>query len=382
MLAAEQGHKTRDVWSREAVTGGGDVAASQPPDANVDAERAELHRGSGITPKIQQIVVGCAPIARDGNDRRVKRRSAWYPHVVGRGHQDGAAVIRLVDEFVERVEMVLDGRAQAKVDHVHAVLDRPPEPLSESPRPSPESGAEHSHAVKLGLGRNLVDYPGAGCAVSEYILVWGGVDRDLAFFADLRFRPATHGGGDHRVGIVDAAVDYGDLDSAPGGPAEDVFRSRRFQEWRGLDGRGSPRIIVTPAPRWVYVGHRGEEFSSYSAGFPAPVAPAFGPPVRPPGCNAHFDRTTLLPSTPDARGNCEFSLLGPSSWTSLSGDLGVLPCRIRVIKIPTCPSPEISHASFADGHWCLPFSVHVRQDRVRDQNFGPQRRVGAVVGLQ
>lgn len=81
---------------------------------------------------------------------------------------------------------------------------------------------------------------------------------------------------------------------------------------------------------------------------PTPVTSAFGPPVRSPVVMC--TDTTLLPSIPTARGNCEFTLLEPSSWTSLSGDLGVLPCLIRVIKIPTCPSPEISHASFADGH--------------------------------
>src|SRR5882724_10823458 len=40
----------------------------------------------------------------------------------------------------------------------------------------------------------------------------------------------------------------------------------------------------------------------------------------------------------------QFSPLGPSFWTCHSGDLGVLPCRIRVIKIPTCPHrPLESH---------------------------------------
>lgn len=108
--------------------------------------------------------------------------------------------------------------------------------------------------------------------MSEYIFVWGGVDRDLALFADLRFRPAPHGSRDHRVGIVDAAVDDSDLDSAPGGPAENVFRSRRFQEWRGLHGRGGPGIIVTPAPRWVYIGHRVKSLAATE-----PVSPAFSP---------------------------------------------------------------------------------------------------------
>ena len=71
--------------------------------------------------------------------------------------------------------------------------------------------------------------------------------------------------------------------------------------------------------------------------------------------------------------------LGPSFRASPSKDLGVLLRLHPITKIVKRPSLEIKNASFADGHWHLPFTVHVPRDRVRDQIFDQRYGVRPVV---
>jgi len=74
------------------------------------------------------------------------------------------------------------------------------------------------------------------------------------------------------------------------------------------------------------------------------------------------------------RGNHEFPL-----WAVLrdspSEDFGVLLRLNTTTKIVTRPFPEIRLASFTDGHWHPPFTVHFRQEQGQRPSPTKQYRV-------
>ena len=215
MLAQDARDNAGDVRRSEAVARCGDAALVEPGDVDADPRSAELDGRVWVVVEVQRVL---AEMGGHREHRCVLRRVAGPGDVVDRAHQHDVAKVREVGDLVEQAEVILLAGAQAHVDDVHAVLDRPAHTRGEDRTLAGQPAAQHAHAEQLASRRQRTDDPGACGAVTEDVAVL-----DLG---DARVRRRCVGvvlhddsaadGADRRVARVDAAVDHRHANARPG----------------------------------------------------------------------------------------------------------------------------------------------------------------------